>query len=81
MFSFTMSSLASFSIQCTLPSLCVKCAKILPTAAIFNSYYLMFSITILSQLHLIHESVKIFISATPCKIVPNNVFMYKKYRK
>ena len=80
MFSFTMSSLVSSNIQCTLPSLCAKCAKILPTAAIFNSYYLMFSIT-LSLHYLEHECVKIVISATPCKIVPNNVFTYKKYKK
>ena len=75
-----MSLLASSSIQGTLLSLCVKCAKNLSTA-IFNFHYLMFSITMLLLHYLVHESVKIFISATPCKIVPNNVFTYKKYRK
>ena len=62
-----MSSLASSNIQCTLPSLWVKCAKILPVAAIFNSHYLMFSIT-LSLHYLVYECVKlknIFISAAP----------------
>ena len=81
MFSFTTSSLVSSSIQCTLPSLCVKCAKTLPTAAIFNSHYLMFLITILSLHYLVYEYTKIFISATPCKIVPNNVLCTKNIEK